>query len=442
MTQLYQPKSSVPKAQTNNLFSGIWIRWRALTLGERFVCANIILIPIWWVAGVFFMYMPVILLGSVAVYECLQHGKIHLKRPSSLVVTFFVFGIYEVVRLFFFGTKVRGGLENVVLYTVCPACWLWYIQSKKIRIRIEAVAWACTVSVIQMFGFWLLLQFVLPTTIFPQPNLLALLTGQADALSILSPLELVASTNPIINSFYRVNMFFGFPELLSVVAGFMGIVALDIKNRFWSWLLFLASIFLIFLSATRITWLVFPIVVGLRYVFSNFAKLWVPPTFFAVIAAVSFTTLSIPPATNLVLDQFTQSAQSIDNMRASATDARLRVYKQTWKEFQENPLWGYRNVRKPIGEGVPVGSHSVILGSLLYQKGLVGTVIFSFFWISLLFWFYKTRSERPLTCFCVWLLYTLVSPTLELVYVMPVSSLLILLCAAMRRPQLRSIKGY
>jgi hypothetical protein len=99
-------------------------------------------------------------------------------------------------------------------------------------------------------------------------------------------------------------------------------------------------------------------------------------------------------------------------------------------------------VGEPAGDRPPPGTHSVILGSLLYQKGLVGTVIFIFFWISLLFWFYKTRAERPLTCFCVWLLYTLVSPTLELVYVMPVSSLLILLCAAMRRPQLRSIKGY
>ncbi len=438
MTQLYQPKSSVPKAQTNNLFSGIWIRWRALTLGERFVCANIILIPIWWVAGVFFMYMPVILLGSVAVYECLQHGKIHLKRPSSLVVTFFVFGIYEVVRLFFFGTKVRGGLENVVLYTVCPACWLWYIQSKKIRIRIEAVAWACTVSVIQMFGFWLLLQFVLPTTIFPQPNLLALLTGSINPLSSLNPIG--GGSHPF--GFERVIMFFGYPEFLAIVAGFMGIVALDIKNRFWSWLLFLACVFLIFLSATRIVWLTFPIVVGLRYIFSNFGKPWVPPTFFALIAAVSFTTLSIPPATNLVLNQFRQSAQAVDNLRAGSTDARSDVYKQTWTDLQENPLWGYRSVGEPAGDRPPPGTHSVILGSLLYQKGLVGTVIFIFFWISLLFWFYKTRAERPLTCFCVWLLYTLVSPTLELVYVMPVSSLLILLCAAMRRPQLRSIKGY
>lgn len=442
MTQIYKIKSSVLEApRVGNLFSGIWIRWRALTLGERFVCANIIIIPIWAMAGLY-QYMALILLLSVALYECLQHGKIRLKRPNSVVVTFFLFGLYEVARLFFFGVKVRGGLVEVTINTFCPAFWLWYIQANKIRIRIEVVAWACTVSVIQMLGFWLAVQFVLPKTFFPQPNLMGLLTGNtANPMYLLAP---VGGSHPFILE--RFTLFFVYPEFFSVVAGFMGIVALDVKNRFWSWLLFLACVFLIFLSGTRIVWLTFPLVIALRYMFSNFSKSWVPPITFALIAVVSFTTLSIPPATKWILDTSTQSAEAVNSMRAGSTDVREEIYSKTWKKVQENPLWGYRSVGDTDAPGSTVGAsavgtHSVILGNLLYQRGLVGTVIFIVFWVSLLIWFYKTRAERPLTCFCVWIFYTLVSPTLELVYSMPMSSLIILLCVAIYRPKIKPIRG-
>ncbi len=359
MTQLYKTRFSAPKAQTNQLFSGVWLRWRALTVGERFVCANIILIPVWWVAGLY-EYMPLILLASVVVYEWLQHGKIRLKRPNSLVVTFFVFGLYEVVRLFFFGTRVRGGLVEIAFYTFCPAFWLWYIQSKKIRIRLEVVAWACTVSTVQMLGFWLALQFVFPET-FPLPNLMGLLTG--NVVNPMNSLAPMGGSHPFILE--RFTLFFVYPEFFSVVAGFMGIVALDIKNRFWSWLLFLVCVFLIFLSGTRIVWLTFPLVVGLRYVFKNFSKPWVPPITFALIAVVSFTTLSIPPATKWILDTSTQSAETVNSMRAGSTDVREEIYSKTWKKVQENPLWGYRSVGDTdapgsTGGASAVGTHSVI----------------------------------------------------------------------------------
>ncbi len=449
MTQLYKPKSSIRKAESDNLFSGIWIRWQALTVGERFVCANIVLLPVWWLAGLY-PYMSVILLLSVVLYEFRQHGELRLKRPSLPVITLFVFGAYEAVRPFFFLVGVLGGIKDALLFTFIPTCLLWYIQSKNIRIRMEVVAWACTVSVVQMLGLWLLIQFVLPDSVFfpPRLNLFARIAGEqeqvvldelynADAAFDLNNLVPYAPKSNGMLGFDRFSMFFAFPEFFGFVAGFIGILALDIRSRLWSWLLFLACVFLIVLSATRIVVVVFPIVVCLYYVLSNFRKLWGPPIIFALMAVVSFTSLSIPQTSNLLFGQITDSAQTVNQVRANSTQARLEIYKHTLKAIQEKPLLGYRRT----GDYLPypaAGTHSVILGNLMFKKGLVGTAIFTFFWISLFIWFYKTRAERPLTCFCVWTLYTLASPTLQLIYEMPISPLLILLCAAIHCPKLKS----
>jgi len=94
MTQLYKPKSSVRKAAgVDNLFSGIWIRWQAMTVAERFVCANIILIPVWWVVGLY-EYMALLLLLGVAVTNG-GNGELRLKRPILPVVALLAFGTYQ-----------------------------------------------------------------------------------------------------------------------------------------------------------------------------------------------------------------------------------------------------------------------------------------------------------------------------------------------------------
>jgi O-antigen ligase len=440
MTQLYKPKSSVREAQNDNLFSGIWIRWRDLTIAERFVCATIVLMPVCWIVGLH-KYIALLLLLGVAVYEWLQYRELRLKRPNLPVVALIAFGTYQVLKiLVYYYVPGRARVFDVILLWFSPALLLWYIQSNKIRIRMEVVAWACTVSVIQVIGFWLLLQFVLPETIFSSvrlPTLLGLFTGKQDDFSRLVPYQSSGATDDL----KRFSFFFVSPEVFAVVAGFFGLVALEIKNRFWSLLLFLACVFLIFLSATRVVWVAFPIVLGLRYLFSTFGKNWGPPITFALIAVVSFTTLSIPPATNLIFDQLTYTTQSITEFRANSTNARLEVYSQTWKAIQENPLWGHITSGPVISLNGPsynvVGSHSIILGDLLYMNGLVGTGIFLVFWISLFIWFYRTRAGRPLTGFCVLILYTLVSPTMASLYAMPLSSLIVLLCAAINRPKLK-----
>lgn len=436
MTQC-EPKSSV-RTDTDNLLWGFWIRWQALTVAERFVCANIVLIPVWWIVGLYRL-MPLLLLLSVALYEWWQYRELRMKSPSLPVVALLTFGAYQLVRvlLFYYEPQREIKISDVVIFSFCPAFWLWYIQSNNIRIRMKVVAWACTVSVVQMIGFWLFLQFVLPEDFWSDrvPNLFTLLTGKTsdnkgDYLLPYIPRTIVGELN-------RFSFFFLYPEFFAVVAGFMGLVALDIKNRLWSGLLFLACVFLIFLSATRMVWVAFPLVLGLRYLFSTFGKRWGPPVIFALTAAVSFTMLSLPPATDLLLDKLTNGVQSVNEIRAGSSEIRFQIYRQTWEDIQDNPLWGYatRGATVQLYGSSSVGSHSVILGNLLYLNGLVGTVIFIVFWISLFIWFYETRKERPLTCLCLLTFYTLVSPTLALIYEMPISSLLVLLCAAIRHPK-------
>jgi len=72
-----------------------------------------------------------------------------------------------------------------------------------------------------------------------------------------------------------------------------------------------------------------------------------------------------------------------------------RIYRQTWEQIQDNLLL-HMSKGEPVNavSDSRIGSHSVILGSLLYRTGLVGTGIFIVFWISLFIWFYET-SGRP-----------------------------------------------
>ncbi|OKH21789.1 O-antigen ligase family protein [Chroogloeocystis siderophila] len=443
MAQMYHTKSL--RRRSNKLFAnGFWLRWQALTVGERFVCANIILIPVWWVAGLY-DYLPILLLLSVGLYEWRQQGKIQLTRPSLPVIAAIAFGIYQLARVAIFYHEPRTiKFFDVVSVVFCPTIWLWYIQSKNIRLRMEPIAWACTINVLQMLGLWFLIQFVLPASLFPLPTIYALVTGvTSKALaSILSPFRTIDGN---VAGFCRCQLFFIFPSFFALFAGFLGLVALEIKSRLWSWLVFGASVFLIVLSATRAVWVAFPLVLGLRYLFSNYGRRWVPAVVFGLIAAGSFLIFSLPVFTELVLNNFTDLADTVNKVREGSTDTRLEIYRQTWLGIQENPLWGHLTTGPTINAYAQdyevVGSHSVILGNLLYLNGMVGTGLFLTFWFSLLYWMYKTRAGRPLLCFGLWFLYTFVAFTMDTAYGMSISSLPILVSIAIRNPHPKFAQG-
>jgi hypothetical protein len=445
MTQLL--KSKFAPTNTDNLFSGIWIRWQALTLGERLACANIVLIPVWWLSG-FYRYMSPLLLLSVIGYEWQKYKEIRLKRPTIAVVALLVFAMYQIAKILFaYDVPGREKFSNIFTMTICPAIWLWYISSNNIRLRLKAIAWAFTFIVVLMLGFWLLLQFVLPETLFfPHniPTIATLITGQT-----VEETGFTQTNNPYYLLPYQIagenarryNFFFVYPEYTALIVGCIGFMAMDIKNRIWSWLLLLACVFIIVLSGTRIVWLGFPVVIGLRYLISNLGKRYISAIAFALIAIISFTALSVPPATRLLGDQLTQSTEAIGDVRSDSTEVRAEIYSRTIEELRSNEdalIWGHAARGKPVQNisFARVGSHSFILGTLLYLNGIVGTVIFLVFWGALFYWLYKTRSRRPVACFCILLFYSFVSITLELVYGNSTSALMIVLCAALREPKL------
>jgi O-antigen ligase len=450
--QLYKHKSVVQKAKDDKLFVWFWMRWSTLTAAERFACAHIILIPVWWVAGLY-KYMLLFVLLCVVAYEVLQHRELRLQLPSLPVVALFTFGAYQIVRIFIhYAEPGRPSFSGVFMSWFCPALLLWYVQSNNVKIRIEPVAWACTVSAIQMIVFWLLLQFVLPKSLFlpPQiPTLFTLVKGGLDpedaATGIISPfLAPYEISTGSVGNLYRLSLFFVSSQLFGFISGFFSLVALEIKNRWWSLLLLAASFLLMALSATRAIWVVFPLVFGLRYILNKFGNRWGPPIISAALAAISFVLLSIPPATYGFLNLLASTSQSVDEMRAGSTEQRMEIYRQTWLAIQENPLWGHGSRGGVISlSGADynlVGSHSVILGDLLYMNGWVGTVIFVTFWISLFVWLYQTRTGRPFLCFFLLLLFTLVSPTMAAVFDTPFSALMILLCVAIRYPKQNALK--
>jgi len=447
---MYQLRSisAAQKGEGDRMKAGVWLRWQALTLGERFVSANIICIPIWWVLGLY-EYLPFLLLAIVAAYEVYRYGKLRLTNPQLPVIALLTFGMYQLGRLlvlrvvyFQYGTIT---ISDILILSFCPAIWLWYIQSNNIKIRLEVVAWACMISVLQIFVFWVLLQFVIPDTVFWPARLRTvsgILTGRGVGEANKNFYLLPFLPRTLVADFNRFSFFFIFPEFFAVFVGFISLVALELKSRWRSFLLLIACVFLLFLSATRMVWVALPLVIGLRYLFIALSKRWGTQAVLFLIAIASFVTFSMPPATDAIIGKFTNSIQAVNEVRADSSEVRFEIYRQTWLGIQEDPFWGYMSKGEAISatSTSSVGSHSAILGSLLYRTGVIGTLMFTVFWVSLLLWLYETRADRPLLPFCMMSFYTLAAPTLALVYDMPISSLLILLSIAIGQREVKSQK--
>lgn len=446
MSHLYPSKSVAMPAKTDNLFSGVWIRWQALTIGERFVCANILLIPIWWVAGLY-RYMSSILLLVVAIYEWHRHGEIRLKRPTVPAMALIAFGVFQVATIFFaYSVPGRSKLSNPLILTFVPALWLWYIQSNNIKLRVNVVAWACTMSVVQMLAFWLLAHFVIPETFFLPlqiRNIYSMVTGEElRGFNVINnPYYLIPYANyGNLNDWRRYSMFFIYPEFFAIYLGFIGLISREIKNRLWSISLLSGCLFLLFWSGTRAVWVALPVMLILHYILSNLTKMWGPTIVFALLAIVSFTTLALPQTASLITAQFTQSTQAINEVRDNSSEVRFEIYRQTMQTIKENEnemIWGHPGTGEVVAgaggnDNAVVGSHSFILGTLLYKNGMIGTAIFAFFWVSLFIWLYETRHGRPLTCFCMLVFYMIISPTSPIIYDMHISALIVLLCIAIR----------
>lgn len=444
-----------PQQSPEKLFNGIFLRWSALTFTEKVVCANIVLIPVWWFVGLTSYFLLSLSIGII-IYEWLNHREIKLKRPSLAVIALFVFCAYDYLDTFLVYFDVywtidvpsdlilnRNSLVKSVFQFSVPFL-VWYIQSKNLKVRLEAIAWACSVCVIQMFLGWIIFQFAFPGWINNPPrNLYGVLTGKKS----FTPGDVGGWTNYL--AFYdeeRVRFFFGHYQAAAAFLGFVGMIALELKNRIWSLLLLGTCIFLIILIGSRSIWLALPAAVFLRF-YLTLIKLRLTALVFACLAILSFTIFSLTPVTNIIYSAYSDTASSVADARAGSTEGRSKVYKATIERIPDKPFFGHK-VQGPKALGGPVvfvaeppriGSHSFILGNLLYMKGALGLVLYATFWISLNVWFYQTRKERPLSCFPILLLFTLQSAVTVIQFTMVTGTLICMLIRQQNQTQPRSL---
>ncbi|MGB7415470.1 MAG: O-antigen ligase family protein, partial [Thermosynechococcaceae cyanobacterium] len=300
---------------------------------------------------------------------------------------------------------------------IAPGIIVWFVQSKNIRVRLNVVAWAFSVLVGLIFLLWLWIYFIGHQGAYnPPQSLFGLLTGKsklyvngAGNSNYLIPYRHDDSSLP---GLVRFVSFFHGPESFALVTGFVSLLALDLKNRAWSFTLLSSAIVLLLLSGTRSAWIAFAIVFCIWYLIKvgkTGSVIWLC----AALAAVTFTVFCVPPVTNLVLGTVQNTAQTTAELRADSTEVRAEIYRQTLDGISNSPeskFWLGHVIEGetvlPGYEPATVGSHSFYLGSLLYRQGIVGTIIFAVFWGSWVQWLYRTKTDRCLASFLIIVLFS------------------------------------
>ena len=429
----------------SELFSGKKIRFSALNQTEKVVCLLIVLTPLWWLWG--WSYLLLILTLSVFAYEIKQKKELSLKRPSAIAILTLCFGLYTIITSYFyyeFNDLTYG--PRLFLFIIdswiASAFLLWYIQSKNLQIRFSVVAWAFSIVVIEMLVVLLVSILIYQQKDYaPLRSIFAFITGKSAVFerglgnrNYLIPY--FASDEGFIPGFVRYVFFFEGPEALALVAGFITLIALDIKNNTWSLLLFGSSYFISLLSGTRSVFFALIIILLLRYIVTVTAgKTFGIALILAMMAAVSFSVFSLPLTSNIVFDNVEQASESVYEARADSSEARGKIYAQTWKEIVDAPntelFWGHiiqgENVTShPTAK---VGSHSFYLSTLLYRSGLIGTILFFVYWASLIWWFFSTRDSRPLCCLMIFVLFSLIFSIMEFEQCV---LLIVLICSMVR----------
>ncbi len=430
-------RSSVATTEQSLVYRGL-IRWRALTEAEQIFCSCIVLTPLWWLMG--WGYQLLLWSAIVFVNQIIRNGTLGLKHPPNLtVISIFIFGVYRAICTTINSGQIRPSfILDPLSNLCCLGLIIWFLQSKNIRIRLQALAWAFSVLAIEMLVFWVVAQLVLKAPHYtPSLSLFGYLTnkrerfipgaGNGNYLLPYFPDDKVAA------GFSRFSFFFPGPESFALLVGFIGLIALDLKNRSWSITLFFTSAFLLFISATRSNWIAFPIILVIRYLMTigKGMQSWV---IFSLIAVVSFISLSLPPATDFIVNSFTNTVESTGNARADSTEVRGLIYQRTWETITTEPedfVLG-RGIRGPtVLPGyapAQIGSHSFILGTLFYRSGLIGSSIFLTFWVSLILYLYRTRKDRPICCLLMIFYITLTFSVMELESTVP---LILMMCVAL-----------
>ena len=401
-----------------------WICWRALTTTEKVVCLNITCIPLWWVSGLY-QYWPGILCAGIAYHEISRHGKIRLRPPNFMVAALLCFCVYQCAGLLLFSMATKlvsvTAMIRTCMFWFPPALILWYAQSHRIRIRLEIVAWGCTVLALEMVLFWIVGQVILGGGAYDPPrSLFSIVSGNASGSyasgkGLANYLIPYSTEDSAILGSARWSFFFVIPELAAVVSAFIALVALDIPNRKWSVGLFVLGAFLVLMAGTRSVWLSLPMIMTLRYSFVwGRARGYLLP--FVIVAIGSFVLLATPSVTSALLDFYNQASETVSSYRGLSTDIRGEIYSVTLEQIPNRLFLGHWIRGESLLSGselARVGSHSFLISSLMYRLGLAGTLLFVSFWVALAIDLIRARASRPLFGLCVVLLYTLLSIPME-----------------------------
>ncbi|MEL6780306.1 MAG: O-antigen ligase family protein [Cyanobacteria bacterium J06597_16] len=401
-----------------------WICWHALTTAEKIVCLNIVCIPLWWVSGLY-QYWPGILCAGIVYHEMSHYGKVRLRSPNFMVTALLCFCTYQCVGLLLFSVATKlvsiTAMNRTAMFWFPPALILWYTQSHRIRVRLEVMAWACSVLALEMLVFWIVGQGILGGGAYDPPrSLFSIVSGNASGSyssgkGLTNYLIPYLTEDSAIFGSARWNYFFVIPELAAVVSAFIALIALDIPHRKWSMGLFSVAAFLVLMAGTRSVWLGLPIIMVLRYSFVwGRTRGYLLPL--AVIAVSSFVLLATPAVTSTLLDFYSQASETVSSYRGLSTDIRGEIYSVTLERIPNRLFFGHWIRGESLLPGsalAKVGSHSFIISSLLYRLGLVGTLLFVSFWVGLAIELIRSRFHRPLFGLCIMLLYTLLCVPME-----------------------------
>jgi hypothetical protein len=427
---------------SDSLFRGIWLRWELLTQAEKVVCLGILLIPLWWLWGWRHLFLALAI--GILIYDWQNFKKISLQHPSLSAVSAFCFGLYSIFSIYFYSASQNLSVNPNAVFAplnswLCFAFILWYIQDRKISIRLKVVTWSFSIIITLMILTWGVIFFVFHQSYYvPFKSIYGLITNKAyefePGLGNSNYLMPYFPTDESLPGLVRYVYFFPGPEALALVMAFVCLLALDIKSFICKLLLFLGAFFLLLTSGTRAVWVALPIILLLRYLLVA-RKLFGTAFIFVIGAVICFFSLTFTPTSELIIDKFSQTTTATANARADSTKARNKIYDLTIEEIENasyaNLFFGHVVTGKGILPGYKpavIGSHSFILGTLLYRSGIIGTGIFLTYWISLFWRLYQTKKSRP-SCIIVMFLFTFTFVTMELESpVMPI----VLLCAIMR----------
>jgi len=410
--------------------------WQSLSAPERTVALAIMLVPVIWAIPGLDLFGTLLLMAVVA-HDLWHHGHLRFGRPRPEVLALLAFSLYAAANAALHAPTLTPRLLLApLLLWGSGGLLLWYVQANRVRVRTPVLAGALGASALQMLALFAAVHFGLGEPPYRPPNpLFASLfvriqpfypgTANPNYLQPYIPEDTIAP------GFARWSFFWGYPEVLALVAGAIVLVAWDLRDRRWALALGVAGIALGILSGTRSLWLVLPLIVVGRLAVA-LGRVGGRALVLALVAASGFAALSLPPLTEALASRLGETVSATSGYRRDSTEVRQRIYVRTWQHLAE--AW-------PTGHGLPgrtvlpgyayagLGTHSFWLG-LLYQGGAVGTALFAAFAGGFGWWLVRTRHDRPLAAFGVLLMVGLLLAVMEFEIV---KMLLVLLCAMLQR---------